>query len=124
MTLHLAFMSISFQSQIGFPAVGSECASRRNSLSNESVQAGAGRIRNRAQTNAPDALSILLGADDNQGLEFCLSANCAGFLSTPIGLVHLNHAIQPVTARPNHGPTQLMQHGPSGLVAAQAENPL
>jgi hypothetical protein len=51
------------------------------------------RVWDRAQTNAPDALSILLGGNDNQGLEFCLPADCACLLSAPIGLVHLDNAI-------------------------------
>src|ERR1035438_4407222 len=122
--LYLAIMNVSFQSQIVFPAVGSDRASRRNRLSNEPVQPRAGRVRYRTQADAPDALSILLGGDDNQSLFLCPSADCAGFFSAPVGLVHLDNAIQPVAAGANHGPTQLMQHRPGRLVAAQAENSL
>src|ERR1035441_7559752 len=122
--LYLAIMNVSFQSQIGFPAVGSDRASRRNRLSNEPVQPRAGRVRYRTQADAPDALSILLGGDDNQNLFLCPSADCAGFFSAPVGLVHLDNAIQPVAAGANHGPTQLMQHRPSRLVARHAENSL
>src|ERR1039457_49280 len=101
--LYLAIMNVSFQSQIGFPAVGSDRASRRNRLSNEPVQPRAGRVRYRTQADAPDALSL------------CPSADCAGFFSAPVGLVHLDNAIQPVAAGANHGPTQLMQHRPGRL---------
>src|ERR1039457_1237192 len=124
MALYLAVMNVSLQSQIGFPAIGSDRASRRNRLSNEPVQARAGRVWNHAQTNASDALSILFGGDDNQSLFLRPSAYCAGFLSTPVSLVHLDNAIQSVAARANHGPAQLMQHRPGRLVAAQAEYPL
>jgi hypothetical protein len=90
--LHLAVMSIFFQSQIGWPSVSSDRASWRNSLSNP-CRLVLDRVWDRAQTNAPDALSILLGGNDNQGLEFCLPADCACLLSAPIGLVHLDNAI-------------------------------
>lgn len=73
---------------------------------------------------ASDALSILFGGNDNQSLFLCPSADRAGFLSAPVGLVHLDNAIQPVAAGTNHGPAQLTQHRPGRLVAAQAENPL
>src|ERR1039458_2841386 len=117
MALYLAVMNVSLQSQIGFPAIGSDRASRRNRLSNEPVQARAGRVWNHAQTNASDALSILCGGDDNQSLFLRPSAYCAGFLSSPVSLVHLDNAIQSVAARANHGPAQLMQHRPGRLPA-------
>ena len=44
MALYLAVMNISFQPKIASPAVGSDRASRRNRLSNELVQARAGRV--------------------------------------------------------------------------------
>src|ERR1039458_5754313 len=112
MALHLAVMNVSFQPQIASPAVGPDRASRRNRLSNKTVQARAGRIRYRTQTNASDALSLRPPAD------------CAGFLSSPVGLVHLDNAIQPVAAGSNHGAAQFMQHRPGRLIAAQAENTL
>ena len=72
----------------------------------------------------PMALSIFLGGDDNQGFELSLPADCARFFAAPVGLVHLDDAIQPIPARTNHGPAQLMQHRPGCLVASQAENAL
>src|ERR1035437_2273578 len=112
MALQLAVMNVSFQPQIASPAVGPDRASRRNRLSNKTVQARAGRIRYRTQTNASDALSILFGGDDNQCLFLRPPADCAGFLSSPVGLVHLDNAIQPVAAGSNHGAAQFMQHPP------------
>src|ERR1022692_503664 len=102
MALYLAVMNVSLQSQIGFPAIGSDRASRCNRLSNEPVQAGAGRVWNHAQTNASDALSILFGGNGNQSLFLRPSADCAGFLSAPIGLVDLDNAIQPIATGANH----------------------
>jgi len=61
MALHLAIMDVTIQSSIGRPAIGSDRAARRNGLSNEPVQAGFGDIRDRAQTDAADAISILFG---------------------------------------------------------------
>jgi len=81
MALYLAFMDVSFQSQISPPAVGSDRASRRNCLSNKPVQAGLGHVWNAAKTNAPYAIAIFLGSDDDQELILCLPSDYAGFLS-------------------------------------------
>src|ERR1022692_2886943 len=118
------FAARAFSDTSFFATVGPDRASRRNRLSNKTVQARAGRIRYRTQTNASDALSILFGGDDNQCLFLRPPADCAGFLSSPVGLVHLDNAIQPVAAGSNHGAAQFMQHRPGRLVAAQAENTL
>jgi len=88
------------------------------------MQSGPGRVWDRAQTNPAYALSVLLCRHGNQGLEFRASADYAGFLTAPVGLIHLDDAIQPVAARANHGATQLMQHRPGGLVTAQTEDAL
>jgi hypothetical protein len=45
MALYLAVMNVSFQPQIASATVGPDRASRRNRLSNEAVQARAGRVR-------------------------------------------------------------------------------
>ena len=68
MPLYLAVVDISVQSQIGGQTVGSDCASWRNGLSDEPVQAGLGHIWDRTQTDTANAFSIFLGGDDNQGL--------------------------------------------------------
>src|SRR5580658_1472906 len=124
MALYLAVMNISFQPQITSPAIGPDRASRRNRLSNKTVQARAGRVRYGSQTNSSDALSILFGSDDNQCLFLRPSADCACLLSSPVGLIHFDNAIQSVAAGSNHGAAQFMQHRPGRLVAAQSENTL
>jgi hypothetical protein len=108
--LYLAVMNVSIQAKIASPAIGSDCAPRRNRLLNEPVQAQTGRVWNHAKANTSDALSIFFGGDDNQSLFLRPSADYAGFFSTPIGLVHLDNAVQPIAAGANHGPAQLMQH--------------
>src|ERR1022692_718014 len=122
--LYLAVVNIFVHSKVCRKASCPHCASRHNGLSNESVQRCFGHIRYRAQTNTANTLSIFLRSDDEQGLEFRPPADCARFLPAPVGLVHLDDAIQPVTARANHGTSQLMQHCPSGLVTAQTEDAL
>lgn len=117
-------MDISVQSEIGGQTVGSHRASRRNGLSDEPVQRGPGHVRDRTKTDAADALSILLSCSDHHGLEFRPPADGTRFLSAPVGLVHLDDAIQSVAARADHGPAQFMQHRPRRLVTAQAENAL
>jgi len=88
MALHLAVMNVSFQPQIASPTVGPDCASRRNRLSNEPVQARAGCVRYRTQTDATDAHSNLFGGDDNQSPFLRPSTDCAGFLSCTSPKLH------------------------------------
>jgi hypothetical protein len=109
MAVCAAVMNLSLQPQMVSPAVGSDRASGRNRFSNEPVQAGAGRLRYRTQTKASDALSILVGGDDHESLFLRPSPDCAGFLSIPVGVAHLDDSIQPVAARAIHGTAQLMR---------------
>lgn len=94
MPLNLAIVNVSLHSEVGGKAVGSNRASRHNGLSDESMESGPGRIRDTAQANAANALSIFFGGDGDQGLEFGPPAVCARFLAAPVGLVHLNDAIK------------------------------
>lgn len=82
--LHLAVMDVAMQSHIGMPAVGSNHAPWRNNLPNEPVKAGSGDVWDGAQTDAADAISILLGDDDDASLQLCFPPYCAGFLSSPV----------------------------------------
>src|SRR5260370_11142761 len=122
--LYLAVMGISVQSHGGGQTVGSDRASRSDGLSDEPVQSGLGQVRDRTQADAANAFSICLGGDDNQSLDLRPPADCASLLPTPVSLVYLDDANQPVPTRTNHGPAQFMQHRPGGLIAAQAENTL
>jgi hypothetical protein len=122
--LCLAVVKICVHAEVRRQAVGSDRARWHNGLSDECMQSGPGRVWDRAQTNAADALSVFLCRHDNQGLEFRASADCAGFLTAPVGLIHLDDAIQPVAARACHGATQLMQHRLGGLATAQIEDAL
>src|SRR5208337_40511 len=122
--LNLAVVDISAQPQVGGQTVGSDCAARLDGLGDEPVQTGPGQIRDAAQTDSTNAFPIFLGSDDNQGFLLRPSANCACFLATPVRLVHFYDAIQSIATRANHRPTQFVQHRPSGLVAAQAQNTL
>src|ERR1700723_683126 len=122
--LYLAVMGISVQSHVGGQTVGSDRAFWSDGLSDEPVQSGLGQVRDRTQADAANAFSIFLGGDDNQSLDLRPPADCASLLPTPVSLVHLDGAIQPVPTRTNHSPAQFMQHRPGGLIAAQAENTL
>jgi len=120
MALHLAIMEVASQPSIGGPAIGSDRASRRDSLPNKPVQAGFGDIRDRPQADAADAISILFGGDDDAGFQLCLPPRCAGLFSAPVGLVDLDDARQRGRGlgEPSHDAAYAAW--PTRLVTAQA----
>src|SRR5580704_8644466 len=83
------------------------------------VRFGIERRRMRPMSFPSSWAATIIGA-----LIFRPPADCASLLPTPVSLVHLDDAIQPVPTRTNHSPAQFMQHRPGGLIAAQAENTL
>lgn len=107
MALYLAVMNTSLQSPIGSPSVYPDRVSWRNRLPNEPVQARTGHAWNLAQTNVPDALSIIFCGESNPSIILRPYADCAGLLSAPVGLVHPHNATHPVVAAANHGPRNL-----------------
>ena len=76
----------------------------------------------------PDATQAtpadLLNCHGNQHLIQLTPAPRAGLRCTPMGLVHLDVARQPVPARPNHRSAELVQPRPRRLVAPQAQGSL
>ena len=63
-------MEVAFRAQAGvaLPAIGMDDAARLDGFAHKSVQALGGGVRYLPQTDAPDALPILLSGNDNQGL--------------------------------------------------------
>ena len=69
-----------------------------------------------AQADATDALAFLLRCDGDDRLALDLAAPLALFRAADIGFVDLDGATQPIAPGPHHGPAQLVQPGPGGLV--------
>ena len=117
-------VKITLQTQVRRQAIGLHRAARFDHLSDEAMQTDLGQVRNTPETNPTDAFAVRLDRDHDQGFVLCLSASPSGFFGSPIGFVHLDQAPQPIPARPDHRPPEFVQHGPGGLVAAQAQDPL
>ncbi len=65
---HLVDVAFCAQAGVATPAVGVDHTARLDGLAHKCVQALGGGIRYLPQTDAPDALPILLSGNDNQGL--------------------------------------------------------
>lgn len=104
------------QAGIAFPAVGVDVGARHHGLAHEGEQAPGRHVRDPAQADAADALAILLCGDGDDRLALDLAAPFALFRAPHIGFVDLDRAAQAVASRPRHGPTQLVQPAPRGLV--------
>jgi len=81
-----------------------------------SARKNAGLIRaSLTHTNAVNTFAILLGGHDDQRFAHRPTPDGTFLLSSQVGIVHLDHAVQLVAAWADHGPAQLVQHGPSRL---------
>ena len=78
-------------------------------------------VRNVAQSDPPHAAPIFLRRHHNQRLSFCSASTRSLRLRAKIGLINLHAPRQKVAARPDHGPTQLVQPTPGGFIAPQSQ---
>jgi DNA helicase-2/ATP-dependent DNA helicase PcrA len=69
-------------------------------------------------------LSVIFGRNCDQRLFLGLVARIALLDAAQVGLVDLDHAVEPVSPRPHHRATQLLQPRQSGDVAPDSEDPL
>jgi hypothetical protein len=79
-----------FEWIVADPPVGMHGAAGLNRLGHELHQTVCGRIRNSLHADPPDARSIVLGRDHNQGLTLGLSAAHSLLQATQIRFVHLD----------------------------------
>ena len=75
----------------------------------------------------PDASNPLLGlvfhGNDDQDFPFSPSAPFSRFFSSNIRLINFNNTGKPISSRPNHGSSHLVQPRPSRLITAQTKDP-
>ena len=100
------------------------CRPRLHGFLQEGQQALGGDVLNAPKADAPDTTPTLFSRHRDDGLPLDLAASLAFFRAAHIGFVGLDLADKAVAAGPHHGPPQLVQPGPGGLVAAEAEGAL
>ena len=112
------------QPGVASPAVGVNFRPRLHGFLQEGQQALGGDVLDAPKADAPDAAPALFSRHRDDGLTLDLTAPLAFFRAAHIGFVGLDLAGKVVAAGPHHGPPQLVQPGPGGLVAAEAEGTL
>src|SRR5439155_1179233 len=110
------------QPLVSEPAVRVDKRSPFDRLLGERLQTVGGRIGHPTHPHAPEtAPSDLFDGDCDEDLVARLPSAHAGFRSAPVGLVHFDAPREPVPSRTDHGASQLVQPGPCGHIAPQAE---
>src|ERR1700730_4936642 len=94
-----------------------------NGLLHEPYQAVCRRFRNPFHADPADTRAVFLSRDHDQRLTLGLSAPDALLQAAQIGFIHFHPSRQPITARPDHRSSELVQPRPGRLVAAQSQDP-
>src|SRR5216683_852611 len=115
----LMVVSGGFDRQVTQPAVSVHGAPDFDGLLNKRHQTFCGGILNAPHADSSDTRPIFLCSDDDQRLAVCLAPASPFFQASQIRLVHFDSTRQAVATRPHHGPPQLVEPSPGGLVAPQ-----
>ena len=110
--------------QISPPSVGDQGRACGDRASNKAIKGRACRIRDRFQPDAAHALASHLARNGDQGLVSRQPTSDFRFTGTDERLVHLDFPRKLISSWTDHGSPQLMQPGPSRLVAAESQDPL
>jgi len=121
---NLMMVSIFFQAPVALPSIGMHDTAWLNGPSDELLQTGCRGIRNARHADSSNATTVLLCRNGYQRLSQELAGMRFRLFATDVGLIDLDPSAQPISARPNHRPSQFVQPRPSGHVAAQAQHPL
>ncbi len=108
--------------QVAEVAVGMNQAAALDDCFDEALHAAGGSVGESLHANSAQAPASFLDRDYDLRLCGCLTAEDARLDPTNPGLVDLDDSLQEVAVGPDHGMAQLMEPGPGGAVAAQAEN--
>src|SRR3990170_4142689 len=123
-TLDPAEMRVSIQSEIGIKTIRFHRTSSFNGVTDEPVQGCLRQIRYSSQPNSPDTSAVFLHSNSNQLLFISEPTNSTFLFCSPVGLVHFDSPVQPISSRPNHRLSELVQHRPGRLVAPKPEDSL
>jgi uncharacterized membrane protein len=112
------------QSGVSRPTVRDHNRARFHGVFHKREQTVCGGVDNSSHSNPSDPGSIGLRCNDHQGLVSQVPATSAFFNPSHQRFIHLDLARKPIPSRPHHGPPQLLQAGPSSLVASEAQQTL
>src|SRR3989304_2008074 len=114
-------VSLPLESLVSFPSIRDHYGSRLDRALYEAREASGGSVRNPAEADAPDPLSIDLRGDHHQSLVSQASAAPSGLDSPYVRLVHLDVAGERVPTDPNHSASEPLEAGPGCPIAPQPE---
>ena len=120
----LVGISQALQLAVPTPAIGSHNSAWLDTLLDSSFQTLCRGIDHSAKADSPDAVTVLLGCDNDQCLARCTTATFTWLLSTNVRFIDFYNARETVSPRPYHGVAQFVQPRPRGSVTAQAQGPL
>src|SRR3970282_2121941 len=104
----LVRVSLSLESLVSFPSIRDHYGSRLDRALYEAREASGGSVRNPAEADAPDPLSIDLRGDHHQSLISQASAAPPGLDSPGVRLLHLAVAGEPDPTGSHHRAPQLL----------------
>src|SRR5713226_2308660 len=108
--------------QVAEVAFGMDQAASLDDCFDEALHAAGGSVGESLHANSAHTPASFLDRDYDLRLSGCLTAEDARLDPTNPGFVDLNDSLQEVAVGPDHGMAQLMEPGPGGAVAAQAED--
>ena len=105
--------------------IGDDDRARLHGIQQKHAQCGRFRVGDDPEAAPPKALRATpLNGDRHQGLARGTAPSLAGLDSANGRLVHLDLSAKPITPRPHHRRPEAAEHGPGGLVRAEAEEPV
>ena len=118
---HPVVIPVGLQVGVAVPAIGVHAAARLDGLGDERLERLGGSIGDTGHPNAPDAAAHLFGRDHDQGFR---RGRPPARAPEPAhqGLVDLDLPGEPIPPWAHHGPAQLVQPRPGGLIAPQAQD--
>jgi len=103
-------------------AIGVDQAAALDHRFDEALHAARGTVAEAFHANSSHAPATFLNRDHNLRLGRCLTTKDTGLNAPDPGLIDLDRSLQEVAIRPDHSVAQLVEPGPGGPIAAQAEN--
>ena len=122
-TFYNAFVSRGVQFAVATPPVCSNCASFPDRGFHKGGQAFCGSVGYDCHTDASNPfLSFIFHSNYDQGFSFCPSPPFSCFFSANIRFINFNDTSKPISPRPNHSGSHLVQPRPSRLITAQTQD--
>jgi len=117
-------VAVAPQRLVAEPPIGVHATPGGNGRLNEGHQAPRRRIDKSPQPDAPEATAVEFHGNSHERFGFRLAATSSRVHAADIRFIHLDVSRQRIAAGADHRPSQLMQPGPGGFVAAQTQGAL